>query len=190
MKMRTRGWAAVLAMACGAFMSPGGGQLQAAEEGWTRGARFPDLEFSSAAREVMRISDFRGRPLLVNFWASWCGPCRDEFPRLEALHERYGDRVAFVVLNLWEDYAKGVAWAAEKRSRHKLQLYDSAFERKGKQTWLPVVGGGKVKSAVRGIPDTYLLDADGVVRKVWRTRINRQFAGQAIRRLLRERDGT
>ena len=181
-----RRWLAVLAIISVVSLLPGtGGEVQAVEVGWTRDTQFPDIAFFSEESAHL-LSDFRGRPVLLNFWASWCGPCRDEFPRIMALHERYGDRVVFLLLNLWEDYARGVAWAAEKHPGHSLQLYDSNFAGKGKQTRLPVAGG-EVRYRGRWIPRTYLLDADGIVRKTFSGRIiNSQSARNAIRRVLRE----
>jgi cytochrome c biogenesis protein CcmG, thiol:disulfide interchange protein DsbE len=46
-----------------------------------------------------RIAELRGYPVVVNVWASWCGPCREEFPVLQKLSARYGKRVAFLGLN-------------------------------------------------------------------------------------------
>lgn len=43
------------------------------------------------------------RPVLVNLWATWCGPCREEMPRLQAAYERFGDRVAFVGVDTQDD---------------------------------------------------------------------------------------
>lgn len=46
-----------------------------------------------------RIAELRGYPIVVNVWASWCGPCREEFPVLQKLSARYGEKVAFLGVN-------------------------------------------------------------------------------------------
>ena len=58
--------------------------------------RLPDLALADAAGRSHRLSDYRGKPLLLNFWASWCEPCRREIPLLEALHRSRGDAVQVV----------------------------------------------------------------------------------------------
>lgn len=54
-----------------------------------------------------------GRPAVVNFFGSWCEPCREELPALEAASRRYGDRVAFVGIDLFEPAARGAAMLEE-----------------------------------------------------------------------------
>ena len=51
----------------------------------------PDAGFTAEDGTPARLSDFRGRPLLVNFWATWCAPCRQEMPSLDALQAAYAD---------------------------------------------------------------------------------------------------
>ncbi len=53
--------------------------------------------------ERIRLTDFRDTPVLVNFWASWCVPCREEMPELEAVRARYGGRLEVVGINMWDD---------------------------------------------------------------------------------------
>ena len=63
---------------------------------WTGGPP-PALELKDPAGRFHRLADYRGRVVLVNFWATWCGPCRDEMPSLQRLKDKLAGR-PFVVL--------------------------------------------------------------------------------------------
>ena len=67
----------------------------------------PDFTLKSVDGENLRLSEFRGEVVLINFWASWCGPCRQEMPVLSDLHDRYR-ALGFTVLgvNVEEDSAE------------------------------------------------------------------------------------
>jgi peroxiredoxin len=67
----------------------------------------PDFTLKSVDGENLRLSEFRGEVVLINFWASWCGPCRQEMPVLSDLHDRYR-ALGFTVLgvNVEEDSGK------------------------------------------------------------------------------------
>ena len=60
----------------------------------------PDFTVYDADGNAVHLSDFAGQPVVVNFWASWCPPCRSELPDFDALCAEYGDRVAFLMVNL------------------------------------------------------------------------------------------
>ena len=64
----------------------------------------PDFTLNSNQGKNLRMSDLRGQVVMVNFWASWCGPCRQEMPKLEELYQRY-KKAGFTVLgvNVEED---------------------------------------------------------------------------------------
>jgi thiol-disulfide isomerase/thioredoxin len=69
----------------------------------------PEIVFYDRHGKEHRMSEFRGKPVMINFWASWCPPCRKEMPEIAKLQEKYLSR-GFTVLAISEDY-KGYDWA-------------------------------------------------------------------------------
>jgi len=61
------------------------------------GRRLPALVLSDLQGHPRRLTDYRGRHLLLNFWASWCGPCREEMPALDLAQQKFGDHGAIVL---------------------------------------------------------------------------------------------
>lgn len=115
------------------------------------GAPPPDFTIADA-QGVQTLRDLRGKPVVINFWASWCPPCTEEMPYFERLQATYGDRVRIITVDWNEDPANAVGFL---RTRH-LQL--------------PVVSDrqSKIYSAysLTEVPDTLVLDAAGNVTYV------------------------
>ncbi|MDP8977836.1 MAG: TlpA family protein disulfide reductase, partial [Actinomycetota bacterium] len=112
--------------------------------------RAPDIGFERFDGRPARLRDWRGQPLVVNFWASWCPPCvaemRDAF---EPLHDKLGDRVAFLGVNLQDTPA-----AAREVVDRTGVSYELARDPDG--ALFTAFGGF-------GMPTTVLMDAEGWV---------------------------
>ena len=60
----------------------------------------PDFVVYDAAGNVVRLSDYAGKPIVLNFWASWCGPCQMEMPHFQQKYEEWGDEIVFLMVNV------------------------------------------------------------------------------------------
>jgi peroxiredoxin len=119
------------------------------------GRAAPDFLLESPDGERVRLSDYRGRPLLVNFWASWCTPCRQEMPEIVRAHgEHAGDGLVVIAVDLQEDAGTVRTFADEFGMRFPI-----AIDRTGE-----VGDAWRIGGPVEGIPSSYFIDADGIVR--------------------------
>jgi DsbE subfamily thiol:disulfide oxidoreductase len=111
----------------------------------------PDLAGSTVQGGSLDASDYAGHVLVVNFWATWCGPCRSEQPALQQVWRDYEDRgVRFVGVNFRDDAAAAAAWIDEFGV-----TYPSVLDHSG--GWADDFG-------FLGLPDTYVADAGGTIR--------------------------
>lgn len=116
----------------------------------------PDFRLAAPDGSVMQLSDLAGKVVLLNFWATWCQPCRAEMPDLQALHRDYGQRHDFTVVgvNFQEDAATVESFARSFRIAFPLLL-----DRDGQ------VAGDRYH--VRTLPTSFIIDRDGNIRDVW-----------------------
>jgi peroxiredoxin len=91
-----------------------GGIMTARVLGGTLSGPAPDFSLQSRSGEAVSLADLRGDVVMINFWATWCGPCREEMPHLEALHQRYRS-LGFTLLgvNVEDDPAGAAKWLEE-----------------------------------------------------------------------------
>ena len=73
----------------------------------------PDFTLTTAAGETFKLSDLRGTPVVLNFWATWCPPCRSEMPELQAASQRLAGQVAIVGVDQAETPAQVQAFASQ-----------------------------------------------------------------------------
>lgn len=63
----------------------------------------PDFEVIAENGDAARLSDYLGTPVVINFWATWCGPCKQELPAFDDMYEKYKDRARFMMVNLTDN---------------------------------------------------------------------------------------
>lgn len=86
------------------------------------GEAAPALELPDLQGRVHRLADYRGRRVLLNFWASWCGPCLDELPTLDKLQAKFGDQGTIVLGIAMDDPARVRAFLADHPVRFPILL--------------------------------------------------------------------
>lgn len=64
------------------------------------GEMAPNFKLETLSGETFQLSDLHGKKVILNFWASWCGPCKREMPEMQKIHEKYQDEVQIVAVNL------------------------------------------------------------------------------------------
>jgi len=109
----------------------------------------PNFEFLGEQGHLLQLSDFAGTPVVLNFWASWCPPCRMEKPHFQQAFEEYGNDVKFIVLNVDEPIEVARAYADEEGFTFPL-YFDETNE-------------GAAAFGVTAVPETFFIDADGVI---------------------------
>ncbi len=124
------------------------------EVGTDEGKLAPNFLLETLDGKEMRLSDLRGQPVVINFWATWCQPCRKEVPELVAAYNSYRER-GLVILGVNLQEGKGIVRPfAEDFGMNFPILIDRDGE----------VGD---EYRVLGLPTTYFVDRDGVVRSVF-----------------------
>ncbi len=136
-------------------------QARPADKGLT-GWLAPDFTLPTADGGTVQLNDLRGQVVLLNFWATWCPPCKAEMPDLNALHVEHQAAHGFTVVgvNMQETAEQVNAFAQPRQLAFPLALDTT----------------GQISSglfAVRGLPVTYIIDRDGFVRDMWQGQISR-----------------
>jgi thiol-disulfide isomerase/thioredoxin len=115
----------------------------------------PDFQLSSRAGKPVSLAQFKGQVVMLNFWASWCGPCRQEMPLLESIYKKY-NRMGFTLLgvNVEPDSQAANEWLKQTPVSFPI-LYDK---------------DSKVSKLydVAGMPSTVIIDRSGKLRVLHR----------------------
>ena len=115
----------------------------------------PDFQLPNLARQSVSLSDLRGKPIFINFWASWCGPCRAEMPFIQAIfddEELSGEGLVILTINIGESSSTAKSFM-ESLSLSFPVLLDTS-------------GEVAQKYKIRAIPTTFLVGKDGIIKAI------------------------
>ena len=127
------------------------------------GTKFPDFEVKDVSGNPLSIAKYKGKVVLVDFWATWCGPCVGELPNvLKAYEKHHGSGFEIIGISLDQDEKKLTAFTAEKK-----MTWQQFFDGKG---WKNALAA---KYGIQSIPATYLLDGEGKI-------IGKNLRGEAL----------
>ena len=112
----------------------------------------PDFTVLDMAGNEVHLSDYFGKPIILNFWATWCGPCKSELPAFNNMYEKYKDDVHFLFINLTDgsrETVEGVTQFMEEEGYTFPVYFDTTME-------------AATKYGAYSIPTTFLIDDEGI----------------------------
>lgn len=119
-------------------------------EGTEVGSLAPTFNLESISGEVIRLNQFHGKPVIINFWATWCTPCVVEMPNIQKIYEEYDYKFEVLAVNAGEskhtveEFAKGIGIDF-------VVLLDPDYDI-------------QTRYRIHGYPTTFILDSDGIIR--------------------------
>lgn len=126
-----------------------------------RGLPIGDFELTQLDGEKVRLSDFRETPVVINFWASWCEPCKKEMPVFEAVYSEQPEEFVILAVNPDEGRDTAEKFAGSLGLTFPILLDENQDMQK--------------QLMVRGLPTTFFVDAEGVLRAQHVGELNRQL---------------
>jgi peroxiredoxin len=135
--------------------APDQNQMQVSQEAPSVGFIAPDFELETMQGESIHLADLRGKAVIINLWASWCGPCRAEMPAMQTVFEKYADE-DFTILAVnatnQDDISSARAFASELGLSYPILL--------------DVNGIVSDLYNLRALPTTFFIDPEGQIQEV------------------------
>lgn len=116
----------------------------------TIGSPVKGFQLHSPAETPFSLSDFRGKPVVINFWATWCTPCKEEMPLLEEFYNRYPNQMVIIGINSGEDKATVDQFLGSQKITFPILL--------------DLDGNVSDEYFVKNFPMTFFIDKDGILR--------------------------
>ena len=126
------------------------------ESGLEEGNTPPDFELSTLSGDIIKLTDYKGKKVILNFWASWCGPCKAEMPHMQNYYAKNKDsaNVEIIAVNM----------TTEERGLASIEKFVNAY---GLTFPVPLDNDGEVMGMYRimTIPTTYMISTDGTIKQ-------------------------
>lgn len=123
----------------------------AVTEGINIGNLAPDFQLQTLDGQTVKLSDFRGKPVLLNFWATWCGPCRFEMPFLQQINDSYSAKgLVLLTVDIAENSTVVQKFMTDLNLSMKVALDTNKQVAKA--------------YSITAIPSTFLIDKNGIIR--------------------------
>lgn len=136
----------------------------------------PDFTVVDIDGNEHKLSDFKGKPVILNFWASWCGPCKSEMPDFNEAYDEYKDKIHFLMVNLTDG------------SRETVETASSYIKEQGYS--FPVYYDTMIEAAntysVYSVPTSYFIDKKGNIIAHARGAIDRENLQKGIEMIYSE----
>ncbi|BAC13638.1 cytochrome c biogenesis (thiol:disulfide interchange protein) [Oceanobacillus iheyensis HTE831] len=118
------------------------------------GDKAPDFELETLEGESFRLSDYQGKKVILNFWYTWCPPCKEEMPEMQEFYDDYKEEVEIVTVNMTE-YEK-----TQQNVQDFIDEYDFTFT-------VPLDKNSEVSDlyTIYAAPSTYFIGTDGIVQQ-------------------------
>ncbi len=130
----------------------------------------PDFTLKTLDGKVFTLSEHRGTPIVLNFWATWCGPCQNEMPAMQATATRYAGKALVIGVDQGEEPAVVQKFLKEVGVSYPISLdSDQSVAH---------------RYNVAGLPTTFFIDSNGVIQHLWLGEMNRITLAEAVAKLL------
>ena len=138
----------------------------------------PDFTVYDLEGNAVNLSDFFGKPMIVNFWASWCGPCKMEMPDFNEAYQIYGEDITFLMVNMTDG------------SRETVDIASSFIEESGYvfPVYFDTDYSAAITYSVSSLPTTYFIDAQGNLIAQARGAIDAATLQQGIEMIYRNKE--
>jgi peroxiredoxin len=140
--------------------SPSNTELASRNAAPAKGLPIADFELMTLTGDMVKLSQFRGQPVVINFWGTWCPPCKNEMPLLQSTYEAHQPELVILAVNV-NDAVGSVERFVEEMSLTFPILLDET-------------GSVRMQFQVRGYPTTYFVDGDGVLREQFIGELNQE----------------